>query len=454
LERHSLSDLGNAKLFIDQAEGKLLYSPGMGWLAWDGRRWTTASQTKLFEVTEDVINLLHSQANSDPSNPQLKQHAAHSEAYRSITAMHSLAQMSSELHVSDSDFDSNPHLINVLNGTLNLKTGKLHEHSRDDRITMLADVEYVPGFRSTIWDRFIRDICTHNRELMEYMQRAVGYALTGYTSAQCMFILYGEGANGKSTLVEAVRATLGDYAKSADPNTLMAQSGTRIRNDIARLRGSRFLSATESSSHGKLDETMIKQLTGNDVVPARFLYRETFELRPTWKIFLSTNHKPTLEGVDYAIWRRIRLVPFEATFKGPTMDRNLLSKILMEKEAVLVWALAGCRKWMVEGIETPDKIRRATAAYRAEMDIVGEFIDESCYRHQEATVKVADLYEVYMRWCRGNHEKPLSTRDFSVNIKRRFQGEVESERTSIARYWSGLGLKKGVTLGILSDDDE
>ena len=274
-------------------------------------------------------------------------------------------------------------------------------------------------------------------DLIAYLQRLVGYTLTGLTGEQMMAIPYGSGANGKSTLLETIAGLLGDYAQQTPSETLVATKNRGIPNDLARLRGARFVSAVETGEGNRLAESLVKQMTGGDRIAARFLYQEVFEFTPAFKLFLATNHKPVIRGTDAAIWRRIHLIPFDVTIPEAERDPNLKAKLAAEASGILNWALEGCRTWQREGLQPPTEVRAATAEYRGEMDVLAAFLEDQCVEQAGAKVQSSKLYAAYKTWCDENGEYAVSNKAFSLRLRER---GVENMRKSSGMHWLGLGL--------------
>jgi putative DNA primase/helicase len=260
--------------------------------------------------------------------------------------------------------DSDPYLFNVENGTLDLRTGLQRPHNPADRITKLAPVVYDPTATAATWDQFLARIFTGDRELIRFIQRAVGYSLTGLTTEQVMFLLWGTGQNGKSTFITTLQALFGDYARQTAFDTFLAASKSTpgaARPDIVRLRGARLISALEAPAGARLAETVVKSLTGGDIISARDLYSSGSEFRMEGKLWLAANNKPEIRGTDLAIWRRIRLVPFTVTIPEEEKDPQLADKLRAELPGILNWAVEGLAVWQREGLGVPVAVERATA---------------------------------------------------------------------------------------------
>ena len=275
-------------------------------------------------------------------------------------------------------------------------------------------------------------------DLVSFLQTAAGWAVSGDTSEQSMFILYGTGANGKSTFLNVIQNILGDYAMSTWPETFMKRNNDTATNDIARLRGSRFVTTTETEQGRRLSEHLIKQVTGNDALTARFLYGEYFNFVPTFKIFMASNHKPMIKGTDHGIWRRIKLIPFTTRITDDKRDPYLDQKLLSEKSGILNWLIEGALRWKSEGLKVPAVITYATDEYRGEMDVIGNFIKERCVHKPGALIQAKELFQVYQEWCDENNEMATSMRMFGLRMKE--LGMVQ-KRTSEARFWQDLAIQ-------------
>jgi putative DNA primase/helicase len=276
-----------------------------------------------------------------------------------------------------------------------------------------------------------------NADLIRYLQRIFGYALTGDTREQCFFILHGVGANGKTTMTTAMANAVGGYAQHTPTETLLVKRNDTIPNDIARLHGTRLVTAAEADFDRRLAEALVKQMTGGDKMTARFLHGEFFEFTPTFKVFLAVNHKPVVRGTDHAIWRRIRLVPFEVTIPDAEQDKALPEKLESERAGLLRWAVEGCLAWQREGLEPPKAVTEATADYRDEMDAVGAFLDECCTRDPGAETTAARLFERYSEWCEEHSEKPMSKIELGARLAEK---GFTRGRTKAGRFWRGLSV--------------
>jgi len=302
-----------------------------------------------------------------------------------------------------------------------------------------APVEYDPEATAPTWDAFLEKILP-NPEDRGFIQRAVGYSLTGNTKEQGVFLLYGNGANGKSTFIETIMSLLGDYAAQTDFSTFTVRKSETVRNDLAALKDARFVSASETKQGKYLDEVVIKQSTGGEKITCRFLYGEYFSYRPKFKVWLSFNHKPIVRGADHGIWRRLKLVPFTVQIPDEEQDKDLTVTLSQELPGILNWALEGCREWLQNGLKEPESIRQATADYREEMDTVEGFLRERCQHDTTQKVFHKDLYEDYRFWAEDNGEPAITNRELSAILKEK--GYDWDNAYSNKLRWNNLCLKR------------
>jgi putative DNA primase/helicase len=439
----NLTDLGNAARLVHRHGRNLRYCwLWRKWLVWDGKRWVKDDTGEIYRLAKESVASIYKEAAGAPDDEERKalaKHAMRSEAGARIKEMVDLAR--SDVPVVPDELDASPDLLNTESGTIELQTGELREHRREDLITKLAPVEYRPDAPAPAWDAFLERVLP-GEELRGFVRRASGYSATGDTSEQCMFINHGGGANGKSTFQEAIAAALGEYAMRAPTEMLLAKRSGGIPNDIARLKGSRFVASSETEEGRRLAESLIKDLTGQDTVTARFLWAELFEFTPTHKLWLSTNHKPEIRGTDNAIWRRIRLIPWSVTIPPAEQDKKLPAALRRELAGILAWIVRGCLEWRREGLQAPDEVRRATGQYRAEMDVLAGFLAECCELDTGHWEYAKDLYECYKRWCDENGERPEPQRKFGGRLgERGFHRDRGGSRG--AGIWRGVRLTEG-----------
>jgi putative DNA primase/helicase len=438
-----LTDAGNAERLVALYGPEILFVAELrAWLCWDGSRWALDKTGEVFRRAKETARVMYHQAADLEGDKRrdLASWAMRSEAEPRIRAMVNLAKNEPGVTVTLDQLDRDPFLLSVENGTLNLRSGELRPAEQADLITRRAPVTYDPAATCPMWDAFLKRILTGDADLIGFIQRAIGYSLTGLTVEQVIFLLHGLGANGKSVFLEVIRALLGDYAAGADFSTFLDRRQSGPRNDVARLLGRRYVTAVEASDGERLAESLVKQLTGNDTVTARHLYAESFEYRPTFKIWCAANHKPTIRGTDHAIWRRIRLVPFTLTIPEHERDPRLSEKLKAELSGILNWALEGCRAWQRDGLGASPAVRQATADYRLDQDTIGRFLDD-CARltgTEESRTTAAELYQRYAAWTASNGEgRPLSQRRFGESLNERGLDRI---KTGGYVVWRGIEL--------------
>jgi len=443
-ESRRLTDLGNAERLVDLHGENILYCPQVGWLIWNDKRWRRDELGEILARAKETVRLILQEAHAtqdDERRQAIIRHAAKSESKERINAAVTLAQSERDIVVSADALDREPLLLNVGNGTLDLESGELHAARRSDLITKLVRASYDSAAECPRWQRFLEEIFQDDAELINFVQRAVGYSLTADMREQCFFLCYGTGANGKSTLINTVGQMLGDYAMSMPAETLLSYKKSeqdRPKNELARLKGARFVSAVENNQGGRLSEAVVKQLTGGDPVPARFLYKEFFDFRPTFKLWLGVNHKPRIIGTDIAIWRRVRLIPFNVRFTEETQDQTLKEKLRAESPGILRWAVEGCRRWLENGLSAPESVKAATASYREEQDILGTFLAERCRLDDSKAKELAsDLYAAYTSWCDQSGEHPVTKTSFGLMLAER---GLRQGRNTVGRFWRGVEL--------------
>jgi len=439
------TDLGNAERLI-AAHGKDLHyvTAWKSWLVWTGKYWRRDDTCELERRAKKTVRGIWREARQEKNKDRKKdlaRHAIQSESNGSIRAMIERARAEPGVAIRYQEFDRHPFLLNLRNGTLDLSTGQLSAHDRDHLLTKYADVEFIDGAECPLWLAFLKRIFDDNQEIISYLQRAVGYSLTGDTREQCLHLLHGSGSNGKSTFLEVLQALLGDYGVQADFATFVERKTDGPRNDVARLAGARMVRSSEVGEGKRLNESLVKSLTGQDTIAARFLYSEAFEFKPTFKLWLAANHKPVIRGTDHAIWRRVRLIPFTVTISDDEKDETLKDRLIAELPGILRWAVAGCEQWLERGLQAPEAVTVATSNYKNESDIIGNFLEECCEIAPSLEVPATDLYAAYKRWAHDNGEFELSQTAFG----RRIEERGFDARKNGVKYRKGLRLVPNVT---------
>lgn len=445
----NFTDLGLAKRFVWKYGRQIRYVyPWKSWLFYDGERWGRDLSGHIPRLMKETVQLIYREASQEASQTRRKAIAkfafsAEAEAKRRAAILS--AQSEVGIPVLPESLDRDGFLLNVKNGSLDLRTGQLIPHDPGHMITKLAPVHFLQEADCPNWLKFLDRIFISNKRLIEYLQRVVGYSLTGNTSEQILHFLYGLGANGKSTFIKILMGMLGDYAIQTATETIMIRkNGGGIPNDLAALRGARFVSAQEVDSGHRMSESLIKQMTGGDRITARFLHGEFFEFDPEFKLWISGNSKPAIRGTDYAIWRRVRVIPFNVQIPPSEQDKKLGEKLQGELPGILNWALDGCLAWQREGGLNPtEEVLLATEGYKSEMDIVGRFINERCSVDPRYVVAARDLYGDFKDWSEEQGEKWIMTQQaFGMRLKEKGFESKRGGSTGAYRY-SGIGLKAG-----------
>ena len=334
--------------------------------------------------------------------------------------------------------DKHKMLLNVKNGIVDLRTGKLLPHDRNAYLTKQIPVNYDPDApEPTLWLKFLSDIFAGDQYMIHYIKKCCGYSICGSTEEQCLFFLHGSGGNGKSVFLEIIRYIMGDYATNIQPQTIMMspKSGNGPSGDIARLKGARLVTSVEPNEGTWLDEGLVKQLTGDDVVTARKMFSEEFEFKPEFKLWMATNHKPRIKGTDNGIWRRIHLIPFTVQIPKEKMDKHLKYKLVKEAESILKWMIDGCLLWQQESLAMPKAVLDATEEYRHEMDTLTAFLDACCIVGQ-GEVRASVLYSAFTNWAEVNNEYKMPNTKFGLEMSKRF----EKTKTRNGAFYKGLTL--------------
>jgi putative DNA primase/helicase len=437
----NLTDLGNAERLVNRHGQDLRYCHGMkNFLVWNGTHWQEDKSGQAERFAKATVRSIYLEAAGAPDDKvkALAKHALASESKKRIHDMLILTQSEPGIPIKREELDASPWLLNFRNGTLDLRTGELYAHRRSDLLTRCLPIRYDPEAEAPMWIDFLTTIFHGDADLIEYIQRVVGYALTGDTSEQCFFLGYGKGNNGKSTFLETLYTVLGEYAQSAEFKAFLARDNEGVRNDIARMAGRRLVIAKEADRGRRFAESLMKSLTGGDTVTARFLYQDFFDFRPAFKVFLAVNHKPTIKGTDLGIWRRVRLIPFNVTIEESQKDRDLPRKLAAEAEGILAWAVDGCLSWQREGLGTPQAVEKATGAYRAEMDIIAQFLAQECSFAEGEKVETGILKARYEAWCDARGERYDAK---SLRAALTEKGCI-SKRSTGGRYvWQGVRLQ-------------
>ncbi|MDB0510937.1 phage/plasmid primase, P4 family [Ralstonia solanacearum] len=364
------------------------------WLVWTGVRWNSDQLLYVTHLSRGICRSASLKADTARQKTKLASSAT-------IAAVEKIARSDPKHAATADEWDADVWALNTPGGVVDLRTGQLRAHRREDRMTKVttATPRGRNGEGCPAWLAFIADITGGNTDLAAYLQRVVGYCLTGVTSEHALFFLYGTGANGKSVFVNVLTTILGDYAANAPMDTFMEARGDRHPTELAGLRGARLVSSIETEQGRRWNESKVKAITGGDKVSARFMRQDFFDYLPQFKLLIAGNHKPAIRNVDEAMKRRLHLIPFTVTVPPERRDGRLTEKLLKERDGILAWAIEGCLAWQRQRLDPPDCVRSATEEYFDEEDAIGDFLDEEAQCHQQARVAVADVFLRWQEWA-------------------------------------------------------
>ncbi|NLA52905.1 MAG: DNA primase, partial [Clostridiales bacterium] len=420
-KRYTFSDTGNAQRYRDRYHETLLYNyTAKAWMYYDEFKWVQDGTGQHKRLADEFIAAYRAGLQDYLDNLPLGGEAKN-ESMTYLANFHyllsnkgkknMLAEAAHMLQVQSAAFDRHAHLLNTQSGTVNLMTGELAGHSRLDMISKMAPCEYSDKGDTPRWTSFLDEIFGGDQELIRYIQKAVGYSLTGLTDERCAFFCFGTGRNGKSTLMNVLSDLLGDYAINIQPETIMArQRQAGPSSDIARLKGARFVTTSEPNEGARINEGLLKQLTGGDKVTASKKYENEFEFLPEFKLWMLTNHKPVIRGTDLGIWSRIHLIPFKVQIPEDQVDFRLKDKLREEMPGILAWAVEGCLLWRKEGLTKPAAVMAASGEYMTEMDVLSAFMDACCEDGGEADA--GELFKAYIAWAKEGNEFVMSSTKF------------------------------------------
>jgi len=464
-----LNDLGNAFRLLAMHRPAMRYVLNIGWHIWDKRRFAYDPEEKQAQLmAQRTVREIWNQAfsgkipsTSDKARAAVMKFAAQCGNSGRIANM--LGEASPHVAVAADVLDADPWALNCRNGTVDLRTGELRPHAQADLITKLCGAAYDPDAACPQWNKFLLEIFDGDGDLIRFVQRCFGYSLTGDCREQVLFILHGTGANGKSVLIDTVSAVMGEYVKHSPAETWVAKPAGAATNDIAALVGARFVSVVETERDRNLAEALVKQATGGDKITARFHRQEFFSYTPQFKLWFATNHRPKIRGSNYAIWRRIYLLPFmvkfvpadEATKGQMIKDGDLTKNLRSEFPGILAWMVRGCIEWQRIGLKPPEAVKAATEAYQDAEDNVSGFLRECCAQARGIECSINLLHAGYEVWCEENDVVAQDKRAFGRNLDDR--GYPPGKRTKRDRLRKGIDLTqeyRELAISRLADDAE
>ena len=449
---HSLDDIGNAERLLELYGENIRYNyTSKKWMVYNGQKWECDRGDAIYEMCKNVSDHMREKElnvyvetaldqDAEEAEKTFMKHVRRIRQRKGIADMMKLAE--SGAPVSTTDFDKDKFLLNLQCGVYDLEKRELRPHSRKALLSKISYSEYSEKADCPTWTNFLNDIFDGDAELIEYVQRCVGYTLTGDTSEQCMFICYGSGRNGKSTFINVLQMLLGEYAINVQPESLMTSKGAGGNghsSDIARLAGARLAITSESNEGMRFNEGLIKQLTGGDKITASYKYENEFEFTPQFKLWFMSNHKPKVRDNTLGFWRRIRLIPFSVTIPEEKVDKSLKHKLIAELPAIMAWATQGCANWLDgAGLDKePDIMLSAKQEYQTENDIVQRFLDDCTIADFTGKVGASDLYTAYLQWLEINNERvKLTQKQFGIELN----NKLERKRSSAGFYYLGIRL--------------
>ena len=430
---YTLDDTGNAQRMADMYKDAVGYNyTDKRWMLYDSGKWIYDPMGYIYSfidksveqmAKEKDIYLKMDKDNNDDDHTMEKAFEKHLKRSRSHTGKKNIEQeVQHYVALSHVVFDRNKNLLNTASGVIDLTDFSLRDSTPKDYFTKSIAAHYDVSAKCPLWEKFLHEIFANDADMIRYIQKAVGYSLTGSTQEQCAFLLIGDGCNGKSTFLDIIRQLFGDYASNIQAESLMIRNNNNgINSDIARLRGARLVTSAEPNEGLRLNEGLIKQLTGGDIVTARKLYGDEFEFKPEFKLWMAANHKPVIRGNDHGIWRRMHIVPFSVQIPKEKIDKTLTDKLLTELDGIFQWALAGLRLYQSEGLELPEMVSAATAEYRMEMDVVARFLEECTENSFAGMVRASDLYQTFALWAKNNNEYPMSNTKFGKEVITKYE---------------------------------
>ena len=439
LRTKRLTDVGNAECLEALHGNRLRFChTRKQWFFWNGERWQQDETGQAWRLMLETIRARQAQIPNIEDEDAKKRFAkwvvnSENNLGKALDCAGKLKLFASTIGL----YDKNPMLANAGPVTLDLMAGAARQNQQSDYITRRLGADYDANASCPRWLQFLAEVFSNDQELIAYIQRAVGYSLSGDTREQKLFLCHGGGTNGKSVFLATIGKLLGEYAAARAFATFDADERNRVGDDLAGLKGTRLVTVIETNEDRRLNEARVKSLTGQDEISCRFLFGNYFSFRPAFKLWLAMNHKPVIHGIDRGIWRRIQLIPFAQSFEGRE-DKALEMKLQDELPGILNWALAGLREWNKIGLTPPPCITQATEEYRRESDMVGQWLEACTVIGTQMTMKAGDGYKVYKAWCVDVGVKPLAQPIWSRRLAE--HGIRALPRTNKGIFYQGIGL--------------
>ena len=444
---YSLDDTGNAERMSDMFNEIIRYNyTDKKWMLYDKIKWTYDNSGIIYHLIDKSVEAMQAEKewyiqqdikNGDDDKTLEKAFDRHYKKSRSNNSKKALErEVQHYVPITPNSLDRHKMLLNSPTGVIDLNDFSMRKATPKDYFTKSVNANFDKSAKCPLWEKFLERIFDGDRDLIRYVQKVIGYSLTGSTAEQCAFFLYGTGRNGKSTFLDVIRELFGDYARNIQPETIMIKNNNGINSDIARLKGARLVTTVEPNEGLRLNEGLLKQLTGGDIITARKLYAEEFEFKAEFKLFMATNHKPIIRGTDLGIWRRVHMIPFTVVIPEKEVDRQLTEKLMEELDGIFLWALRGVAMYHKEGLKMPYAVQKAVDEYKKEMDVVSKFLDECTEKAYAKSVKASDLYTAYVNWCKQNGEWQMPNTKFAKEIMEKY----DKVRRKTGVYYVGMTL--------------
>lgn len=457
LDYERLTDAGNANRLVEMFKDRIRYCDGLGWLVWNGKVWmpendNSASVLQMVKeaqeyLYEDLAELLR----AERSTKAAARHITYSLSHTGLQNAMKLMQATYTIRLTAEDLDAHKHLLSVRNGVVDLKSGMLYDHRPELHMTQLVDIEYTPDASAPRWEKFLDEVMPGMDDMPSFLQRLVGYGITGEVSEHAMAIHYGRGSNGKSIFLDTLRSLFGAISNVADWSSFERKhnGAGSARPDLVRLRGSRLVTVNEADARASIDEAQIKRMASGDLITARALHQNEIEFYPNFLLQMATNAKPDIRGADEGIWRRVKLIPWTRFFEPHERDHGLSKTLLTEAQGILSWAVRGAVEWYASGLQEPARVRSATQDYREAADILGGFIDQAEHGgwlvpEENKKVPSAWAYSLYKKWALTqsySERDMLSQKAFKAAMEER---GFNTKRTNKGSVFTGLAANNAV----------
>lgn len=442
-KQYDLSDTGNAQRFVDRFGKNIRYNfDNKCWMIFDGKAWIRDNKQIIKTQADILIEEMKVEAIKEQDKDLQKEMFKNLKRLASNNgkeAMIKEAMHIGQIPTTNADYDKFDYLLNCKNGIVNLLTKEIIPHDRKYMMSKYTNIECDFSKEPKRWKQFLNEIFSGNKEIVDFIQKAIGYTLTGSTKEECLFQCYGDGANGKSVFLKILYKMFGDYALNSQVESILAKGNSNGANsDIARMAGSRYIITNEPNENSRFNEGLVKQLVSGDVTTARFLYGSEFEFIPRFKLWIATNYKIQMRGTDYGIYRRMRIIPFKEKFDNGREDKDLSKKLEEELPQILGWAVEGTMLWNEQGLKSPKVIEDENKLYKQENDIISLFLEECTKDNPNGREKASEIYDEYSKWAKNGNEYHMSKNKFGIELSKRYQ----KRNINGYIYYFGLILKK------------